>query len=202
MCDVWSVGVEKGDKSLTQTTFFFFTSTCVIFLFFSVTVSQQLFHYSQEGFRPCVSLSLMSLFTSSCVLCGLAPVTVQTCRNVLNICYVIQASDSYWGSSDWEWWAGIVTFLTFMWPRPPQRRRMSSWYTPCHALLRHVWPPMLLLVGAVRQRSWKEKLRAFQTGCCCNLLHTNTFHCPQGSVRTHTHTHTNVFTHKHMHAYT
>lgn len=56
---------------------------------------------------------------------------------------------------------------------------------------------MLLLVGAVRQRSWKEKLRAFQTGCCCNLLHTNTFHCPQGSVHTHTHTHKCVYTQAH-----
>lgn len=102
--------------------------------------------------------------------------------------------------SDWQWWAGTLILSTPMWPRPPQCGRMSSWYTPCHALLRHVWPPMLLLVGAVRQRSWQEKPRAFQTGCCCNLRHTNTCHYPHGSVHTqmYLHTSTHMHTHKHL----
>lgn len=83
-----------------------------------------------------------------------------------------------------------------MWPRPPQRGRMSRWYTPCHALLRHAWPPMLLLVGAVRQRSWQAKLRSFQTGWCCNLLHTNT--CQYWKAHTHSYIYIQARSCKHI----
>lgn len=82
-----------------------------------------------------------------------------------------------------------------MWPRPPQCWRMSDWYMPSHAPLRHVWPPMLLLVGAVRQLGWQEKLRAFQTECCWNSLHTNILQCLQAMYtrkRIYTQAHTCV----------
>lgn len=112
----------------------------------------------------------------------------------------LQNSNKSLQSTVWRWWAGILIFLTFMWLRPPQCWRMSGRYTLWNTR-RHIWPPMLLRVGAVRQWSWQEKLGAFHTGwCCCNLLHTNTFHCPWGSVHTQMclHTSTYMCTHKHL----
>lgn len=53
-------------------------------------------------------------------------------------------------------------------------------HTSRHALLRHKWPPVLIVMGAVRHWSWQETLTAFQTRCWFNLFYTQTFshtHC-------------------------